>query len=606
MHDNLALLSARDGAVAGGVPLVAAFVLDPWFITSGRVGGRRLRFLLEALHDLHASLEAVGVPLLVLRGAPTDALPSLWKACGVRLMTWEDDSEPYARERDAQVAALAAKHGVETARRSGHTLFPLDDLLERCPEREPPTKYNDFVRLVEAVGPPAEPLPACTRLPDALISMALAGMTTEQRTAMAVPATLAQMGFTAELPTEPSGHAALRGGETAALQRLASVVEARGAWVRAFSKPSTNPLQWSPGSTTMLSPFLKFGCLSCRRLYHAIAAAYAGHRQHTTPPQSLDGQLLWREFFYLLSYATPHFGQAASPLCLQIAWRDPCVDAAAAEALRRWEEGTTGVPLVDAAMRQLRSTGWLHHLLRHVVACFLTRGQLWIDWQAGRDVFDRYLLDSDWAINSANWQWLSATSFFYTYHRVYSPAHFALKYDRTGQYVRQFVPELRNMPNEFVYEPWKASLEVQRAAGCILGQEYPTPICDPDAAAAANLRKMDACYQAAPPAWKALIPPAAAAELARERGIDVRGKHPHARAFEPVAAKAAACVAASAASDSPASHSTHEHRQPPPVATAGPQLAAPRQTGAPPGQGRRGRGGSHGRGRVGRVQHGLY
>ena len=170
-------------------------------------------------------------------------------------------------------------------------------------------------------------------------------------------------------------------------------------------------------------------------------------------------------------------------------WRDPARDANAAEALRRWEGGTTGVPLIDAAMVQLKEVGWLHHLLRHVVACFLTRGQLWIDWEAGRNVFDRHLLDADWAINSANWMWLSATSFFYTYHRVYSTAHFARKYDRSGRYVRKWLPALRRMPDEYVYEPWKAPLTVQRAASCIVGVDYPLPICDPESAAAANLTR---------------------------------------------------------------------------------------------------------------------
>ena len=211
---------------------------------------------------------------------------------------------------------------------------------------------------------------------------------------MAVPASLAAMGCKEEVDEAEGKEAAgpgeacqgfrLRGGEVAALERLQEVVVARPAWVRRFDKPSSNPLQWAPGSTSMLSPYLKFGMLSCRTLHAALDAAVAGCDDATTPPQSLHGQLYWREFFYALQHATPNFCRAASnPLCLQVAWREPKRDAAAAADLQRWAEGRTGVPLVDAAMAQLRATGWLHHLLRHVVACFLTRGQLWVHWEAG-------------------------------------------------------------------------------------------------------------------------------------------------------------------------------------------------------------------------------
>ncbi|EOD16059.1 Deoxyribodipyrimidine photolyase/cryptochrome [Emiliania huxleyi CCMP1516] len=315
---------------------------------------------------------------------------------------------------------------------------------------------------------------------------------------MTVPDTLGAMGYTDAPPSDADESSRLRGGESAALARLDAAVCARAGWVCAFSKPDTNPLPYSPGSTTMLSPYLSLGCLSCRTMHAALdAIVRQAEGQHTTPPQSLHGQLYFREFFHLLSASSPHFGQTRdNPLCLTVEWRDPARDANAAEALRRWEGGTTGVPLIDAAMVQLK--------------------------EAGRNVFDRHLLDADWAINSANWMWLSATS-FYTYHRVYSTAHFARKYDRSGRYVRKWLPALRRMPDEYVYEPWKAPLTVQRAASCIVGVDYPLPICDPESAAAANLTRMDACYRKAPEEWKALIPPAAAAEVARERNVNADG-----------------------------------------------------------------------------------
>jgi cryptochrome len=128
---------------------------------------------------------------------------------------------------------------------------------------------------------------------------------------------------------------------------------------------------------------------------------------------SLYGQLLWREFFYCASVSIPNFGSMeGNPNCRQIDWDTN------EEHLRAWELGRTGYPWIDAIMNQLRREGWMHHLARHSVACFLTRGDLYLSWEAGADIFSKYLLDADWAINAGNWQWLSASAFFSQYFRV--------------------------------------------------------------------------------------------------------------------------------------------------------------------------------------------
>ena len=649
-HDNPSLLQARDAAVAAGVPLLCIFVLDPWFVASGRVGVNRLRFLREGLEALDVSLRStLGVPLLVLRGGEAaEALRGFWRRFGLEdgggVVTWEACDEDYAKARDSAVRETAARCGVEArALGGGHTLYPPEELLKLCPRREPPLKYGDFMELVEAAGPPPAPRPTVAPLPAPLLVAAHAllvasdaayparavaaktatatatatSATLEVAALLRVPVSLAEMGCNAaeeEITTKADdgkaedggtgGGFRLVGGEVAALERLQTVVSARPEWVRAFDKPSSNPLLWRPGSTSMLSPYLKFGMLSCRTMHAALDAALGldgGGDSPTIRQQSLHGQLYWREFFYLLHHATPNFCRATSnPLCLQVGWRLPSTDAAAAADLRRWAEGTTGVPLVDAAMKQLRATGWLHHLLRHVVACFLTRGQLWVHWEAGRDVFDKFLLDADAAVNSANWMWLSATCFFYTYHRVYSPAHFARKYDRAGGYVRHWLPVLRRLPNEFVYEPWKAPAEVQRAAGCVVGVDYPAPMCDLERASQANLRKMDASYAAAPDSWRRHIPPAASAEVARERSVNVR---PVAREppFEPIRRAAPLQRSHSAA---PPSVATVESPAPS-LATATVSVLEPVEARGARGRGR-GRGAGRARGSRSRIQHGLY
>jgi hypothetical protein len=161
-----------------------------------------------------------------------------------------------------------------------------------------------------------------------------------------------------------------------------------------------------------------------------------------------------------------------------------------------WEAAQTGYPWIDAIMTQLKQQGWMHHLARHSVACFLTRGDLWCNWEAGRDVFDKYLLDADHYINNGNWQWLSASDFFFQYFRVYSPVTFAKQYDKSGKFVRHFLPVLKGMPEKYIYEPWKAPKEVQQRAKCIIGKDYPKPIVDHATVSQANQAKMKKAYAA--------------------------------------------------------------------------------------------------------------
>ena len=139
-------------------------------------------------------------------------------------------------------------------------------------------------------------------------------------------------------------------------------------------------------------------------------------------------------------------------------------------------------------MRQLRQEGWIHHLARHAVACFLTRGGCYIDWERGAEVFEEWLIDHESACNIGNWQWLSCSTFYSQYYRVYSPIAFPQKTDKTGDFVRHFVPELKDYPTKYIYEPWKTPIQDQRKAGCLIkgdGMEkeasphqYPKPLFD--------------------------------------------------------------------------------------------------------------------------------
>ncbi|PQQ21282.1 (6-4)DNA photolyase [Prunus yedoensis var. nudiflora] len=148
----------------------------------------------------------------------------------------------------------------------------------------------------------------------------------------------------------------------------------------------------------------------------------------------------------------------------------------------------------DADWASLRKWGWMHHLARHSVACFLTRGDLFCHWEKGRVVFERLLIDSDWAIINGNWLWLSCSSFFYQYNRIYSPISFGKKYDPNGDYIRHFLPVLKGMPKEYIYEPWTAPLSIQNKAKCIIGRDYPKPVVAHDSASKDCRRRMAEAY----------------------------------------------------------------------------------------------------------------
>nr|DBA34035.1 TPA: hypothetical protein GDO54_001641 [Pyxicephalus adspersus] len=236
-------------------------------------------------------------------------------------------------------------------------------------------------------------------------------------------------------------------------------------WVSEFRKPQTVPNSLLP-STTGLSPFFSLGCLSVKVFYQRLSNIYAQSKNHSLPPVSLQGQLLWREFFYTVASCTPNFTKmVGNPICLQIDWYEE------PEKLNKWKSAQTGFPWIDAIMTQLREEGWVHHLARHAVACFLTRGDLWISWEEGMKVFEELLLDADYSINAGNWMWLSASAFFHHYTRIFCPVRFGRRTDPEGSYIRKYLPILKDFPAKYIYEPWTAPDDIQKEASCIIGKK---------------------------------------------------------------------------------------------------------------------------------------
>lgn len=397
------------------------------------------------------------------------------------MLTFEKDIEPYAQQRDAAVEQLAKASHVHVISINSHTIYD-PHVMSKRNQGKPVITYQKFLSLTTGLNAPP-PIPVPPQIPSTACPPKDAE---EQRHAQCYdPPSLAELGVKGDSQLGPNLYP---GGESEALRRMEESLRDE-KWVSNFEKPNTSPNSLVP-STTVLSPYLKFGCLSARLLFQRLKQIYARHKGHSKPPVSLEGQLMWREFYYTASLATPHFDRMeGNSICMQIDWQTN------AAHLKAWTFGRTGYPFIDAIMRQLRQEGWIHHLARHAVACFLTRGDLYISWEEGQRVFEEWLLDADWALNAGNWMWLSASAFFHQFFRVYSPVAFGKKTDPAGEYIRKYVPELKSYPAKWIYEPWLASLSQQQEMGCVIGADYPTRIVVHEDVQKVNMARMKEAYR---------------------------------------------------------------------------------------------------------------
>ncbi|CAN8259209.1 unnamed protein product [Cochlearia groenlandica] len=482
IHDNPALEHASKGSDF----LYPVFVIDPHYMEpdpsafspgSSRAGVNRIRFLLESLKDLDSSLKKLGSRLLVLKGEPCEVIVRCLQEWNVNKLCFEYDTDPYYQALDFKVKDYASCNGVDIFSPVSHTLFNPSYIIEKNGGR-PPLSYQSFLKIAGE--------PSCAKSELVMSYSSLPPVGGFGNLGVSEVPTLKELGYRED---EQGGEwTPFKGGESQALERLNKSISDK-AWVANFEKPKGDPSAFLKPATTVLSPYLKFGCLSSRYFYQCLQSIYKNVKKHTSPPVSLLGQLLWREFFYTTAFGTSNFDKMkGNRICKQIPWKED------QDMLAAWRDGKTGYPWIDAIMIQLRKWGWMHHLARHSVACFLTRGDLFIHWEQGRDVFERLLIDSDWAINNGNWMWLSCSSFFYQYNRIYSPISFGKKYDPDGKYIRHFLPVLKDMPKQYIYEPWTAPVSVQTKANCIVGKDYPKPMVLHDSASKECKRKMGETY----------------------------------------------------------------------------------------------------------------
>ncbi|KAL8679189.1 MAG: hypothetical protein Q9186_004486 [Xanthomendoza sp. 1 TL-2023] len=569
LHDSPALQAALDLKPECLYPI---WTWDPHYVYRARVGPNRWQFLLDCQSDLSASITKLNKKskLLVLREAPQTVLPKLFKAWNITHLVFERDTDPYAKERDAKVMEMAKKAGVEVvATRHGRTLYDPDELV-KAHGGKPTMSISQVQHAAEKLGAVPKPLDAPQSLPDPGdlsldfeqtqpspepdINSIQRDRDEKSYTTLSGPKADFAVPTMSELGLKPAT-TPHRGGETLALAALDALI-ANEHYTTTFSKPETAPTAFSPQSTTLLSPHHHFGSLSVRLLYWRVQAVIAkaeNKKKASTIPTNLIGQLLFRDMYFAAQAALGYpFAQTFNnPTARFIPWHLPSktdpstslvtgsytIDSPEAETwFQRWKFGRTGFPWIDALMRQLRHEGWIHHLGRHAVACFLTRGGCYVDWERGAEVFEEWLIDHETSCNSGNWQWLSCTAFFAQFYRCYSPVAFPKRTDADGEFVRRFVPELGKFPKRFVYEPWKASLVDQRRWGCFVkgdgcgdGEEgeykvYPKPMFDFDKRRGICIAGMKNAYRIGLYGDDARVKDGSWRELFDDEGEGVRGK----------------------------------------------------------------------------------
>jgi len=451
LHDQPALTAACQECNE----VVPLFVFDEPLLQSHEFGSACVNFMLGCLDELQASLAALGLTLQWRRGEPVEQIVQTatdWKA---DVVYWNRDYEPGAIERDRLAHQRLAKLGVAVRTFKDHVVFEASEV--RGATGEPLQRYSAYRarwwNRWHAMTPAVQPIP------------------TPLTAKLAAPLPLSRpLPSASELGYDPIVPWIERG-EQNAMKRLRWFTQGP---IHSYERNRNLP---AVDGSAKLSPHFRFGTLSPRMAIHAALNALAkGGQVSRLSVLTWVDELIWREFFQQVLVSFPHVAEGPFRKVAVPPSREPGPEHNS--LFQAWCNGQTGYPIVDAGMRQLNQTGWMHNRVRMIVASFLIK-DLRIDWQSGEQYFMRHLIDADVAANNGNWQWCASTGTdSMPGYRIFNPALQSKKFDPDGTYIRRYVPELARASAKRIHEPHLMTPDEQERAGCRIGTDYPSPIVD--------------------------------------------------------------------------------------------------------------------------------
>jgi deoxyribodipyrimidine photo-lyase len=447
---------ALSAAAQTGQPVIPLYIFDNDAPGAWKRGGASRWWLHHSLNSLGAELAARGSKLILRHGTTTAVLADIAAATGAKAIHTSRCYEPWAGKLEAAAHTELAATGVELKRYAGNLLFDPDRV--RTKTGEVYKVYTPFWRTVSGMDVRV-PLPAPT---------ALVAPTKWPKTDNVATFDL--------LPTKPDWSGTMREtwtpGSAGAAERLTTFLdEAVGTYATDRNRPDKI-------GTSRLSPHLHFGEISPATCWHAtrtrmLASPPTSQKSTDQGAETYMKELVWREFSYSLLHHWPDLPDSAFKKDFNaFPWIDDAVK------LRAWQKGMTGYPIVDAGMRELWATGWMHNRVRMIVGSFLVKDLL-ISWTAGEAWFWDCLVDADLASNAASWQWIAGSGADASpYFRIFNPQKQGETFDPDGAYVRKWIPEIKRLPTKLIHAPQSAPPEILRACGITLGQTYPRPIVD--------------------------------------------------------------------------------------------------------------------------------
>jgi deoxyribodipyrimidine photo-lyase len=452
--------AALDAALGAARAVHCAFVFDREILDAlPDRADRRVHFIRDSVAELDTALRARGGGLIVLHAPARTAIPELAAALRIDAVYAGRDYEPAARERDAAVATALERHGIEFRTVKDHLIFEGDEILSQA--GRPFSVFTPYRRAWLRALTPAHLRPHAAAQAGALAPP-------PGGPAAGVPP-LAALGF------RPTNLEAL--GVVPGMAGGAALFRDFRTRIDRYRDARDHPAIKGP---SYLSVHLRFGTVSVREL-----AAYAHARSLEADGAGAAtwlAELVWREFYAQILWHHPHVVAGAfKPRYDALAFRnDPARFTA-------WRDGRTGYPIVDAAMRQLNATGYMHNRLRMVAASFLVKDLL-VDWRLGERYFAGRLIDFELASNNGGWQWAASTGCDpQPWFRIFNPVTQSERFDADGRFIRRYVPEIAALDAREIHAPWRVAPAVQKAKGVVIGRDYPPPIVDHAAARAAAL-----------------------------------------------------------------------------------------------------------------------